>query len=157
MERQLWQSSGETGLAVGEAVEVDTWGWVESADGSTSRLAYGGSPRLEPGHTHAVVLIAKDCATDELSWSTLGSGAVIPADGGKIGYGESEGRIVAGDADQAPTKRLELRFLGEPPAALGPVLDAAQAEFPPEHHPRTVDVEVTDDGPVMTPSARRGG
>lgn len=132
--RQLWARTDEPGLADGDTVEVTAPGLVTHADGSTSRLAFKGQPRMEVGHAYVVALIANDCTTDtvgETSWMTLGTDAVLPADGDKIGFGESEGRTVAGDVDQTTPNSLERHLLGDEPDAIAQELDAAQAGLPP--------------------------
>ncbi len=134
VERQVWKRAGGPALTSGSTVEVSAPGWVARADGSMAPLALNGQPRLEPGHTYVVALSARVCRTDTTraaSWSTLGSGAVIPADDGVLGFGESEGRIVAGDVDHTTPGSLERQLLGDGTDALASALDAQQADMPP--------------------------
>lgn len=133
VERQLWKRAGGPALTSGSTLEVSASGWVARADGSTAPLAYGGMPRLEVGHTYVVALLARVCetdATEAASWSALGSGAVIPADDGVLGFGESEGRIVAGDVDQTTLGSLERQLLGDGADAVAAALDAVPADVP---------------------------
>lgn len=133
VERQVWERAGGPALIAGSTIEVSAPGWLDTADGSTVPLALDGQPRLEPGHAYVVALSAQVCATDTTgtaSWSALGSGAVIPADEGVLGFGESEGQIVAGDVDQTAPGSLERQLLGDGTDALASALDAEQADMP---------------------------
>lgn len=130
---QIWARAGAPRLTDGDTVDVDAPGWVALADGSTSRMAFEGQPRLEVGHTYVVALMASVCATDTaggMSWATLGTNAVLPADDDKIGFGESEGRTVAGDVDQTTPNSLERQHLGDDPDVIEGELDAAQTSLP---------------------------
>ena len=131
--RHIWARANGPGLTDGDTVDVDAPGWVTHADGSTSRMAFKGQPRLEVGHTYVVALMASVCATDTAggaSWAMLGTNALLPADGDQIGFGESEGRTVAGDVEQTAPGSLERQLLGDDPEMIEPELDAAQASLP---------------------------
>ena len=130
--RQIWTRTGGSSIKAGDSAEVSAPGWVTHADGSMSRVAIDGQPRLEVGHTYVVALVASVCTTDAAVgtlWMTLGRDAVLPADGDRIGYGESEGRTVAGDPDQTTPMSLERQLLGDTSWAIAPKLDAAQADL----------------------------
>jgi len=133
VESQVWKTADGPAVTSGSTIEVSAPGWLARADGSTAPLALKGQPRLEPDHTYVVALSARVCRTDTTraaSWSTLGSGAVIPADEGVLGFGESEGRIVAGDVDQTTPESLERQLLGDDADAVASALDAEQANMP---------------------------
>jgi hypothetical protein len=112
---------------------VDAPGWVAHADGTTSPLALAQSPRLEVGHTYVVALVGGPCHADAdgATWELLGSGAVLPADGDRIGDGESEGHEVAGDIDQTTPGSLERELLGTSPDDVADELQRAAASAPP--------------------------
>jgi len=127
--RKLWERPGAPNLTQGQSVEVTAAGWVAHSDGSMSRLASSGRPRLEVGHTYVVALLAGQCESREAeptAWSMLGSDGVIPADDDKIGFGESEGRLVAGDINQTTPDSLERQLLGAAPETLADRLTQAE-------------------------------
>lgn len=128
--RQVWAHGGEPGVSAGDTLDIEAPGWVTHGDESTSRLAFSTQPRLETGHTY-VVALSRGCADDAGSrpvWAALGSGAVLPADGGRIGFGESEGRDTSGDVRQTTPGSLEREMLGRDPSALTTRLDAAGSD-----------------------------
>lgn len=127
--RKLWERRGAPNLTQGQIIEVTAAGWVAHSDGSMSRLASSGRPRLEVGHTYVVALLAGQCDSREAeptAWSMLGSDGVIPADDDELGFGESEGRLVAGDIDQTTPDSLERQLLGAAPETLADRLTQAE-------------------------------
>lgn len=119
-------------------VTVTAFGWTDE----NIPLAFSGTPRIEPGHDYVVALVwvSARCepgdAAEPAQWTPLGGNAVLPFDNARIGYGESEGRLVAGDADQAPAGTLELRLLGQ---SLTELRDALLNAPPPSaQEPRTL-------------------
>ncbi len=135
VQRVLWQ---RTAPAHELPRQLSLWaaGWTKSAESSSTLtpLAFEGEPRLEIGHRYVVALVwvPRACSSGDgaepAHWSALGSGAVIPFDEGKLGYGESEGRTVAGDEDQAQPRTLERELLGRDAAALIEELASAPAK-----------------------------
>ncbi|MBB1246084.1 hypothetical protein GL263_21375 [Streptomyces durbertensis] len=83
----LWSRSGAP--AVPRSLTLDVAGWV-SRGGERREFAVRGTSRLEIGHTYIVAVARLGDGT----WSTLGSGASLPYDGGVIGNGELEGTTV---------------------------------------------------------------
>jgi hypothetical protein len=126
--RELWQQSGSPELGRGDDVTVSAAGWVQSSDGTLTRMAMQQIPRLEEGHTYVVALKATCPSTATTVWQTLGSNAIIPDDGNRLGYGESEGREVSGDEDQSLPGTLERQVLGSQPDAIRKELLAASAD-----------------------------
>ncbi|MCW2822514.1 MAG: hypothetical protein JWR64_2309 [Marmoricola sp.] len=119
-------------------VTVTAFGWTDD----NIPLASSGTPRIEPGHDYVVALVwmPAQCSpgdpAEPAQWTPLGSNAVLPFDNARIGYGESEGRLVAGDGDQAPAGTLELRLLGQ---SLTELRDALLNAPPPSaQDPRTL-------------------
>lgn len=120
------------------SVTLTAWGWADDK----VPLAMSGTPRIEPGHDYVVALVwlPAQCSpgdpAEPAHWTTLGSDAVLPFDSERIGYGESEGRLVEGDPDQATAGTLEQRLLGQP---LTDLRDALRASPPPSaQEPREV-------------------
>lgn len=119
-------------------VTLTAFGWTDD----NIPLALSGTPRIEPGHDYVVGLVwmPAQCSpgdpAEPAQWTPLGSNAVLPFDNARIGYGESEGRLVAGDEDQASAGTLELRLLGQ---SLTELRDALLNAPPPSaQEPRTL-------------------
>lgn len=122
----LWRRQAPT-HPLAESISLQTFGWHRE-DGELTPVAYADTPRLEVGHSYVVALVwvPRACAPGDgelpAHWSTLGDQAVIPADGDRLGYGESEGRSVTGDVDQTSPGSLERRLLGRTPVAVAEAL-----------------------------------
>ena len=119
-------------------VTMDAFGWMRSDDGSEREVAVEGASRLEPGHQYVIALQWRDTEqapgdpTVPAHWSVLGSGAVLPADGGTIGVGEFEGGTLElaeleTDAPVSPDAVLA-EFAGEKPSTMEAALDEAARE-----------------------------
>lgn len=130
----IWRS--ETATEPNPTVlTMDAFGSMRAADGSTRKAAAKGAARLEPGHSYIMALhwAAAQCSpgdeTVPAHWSALGSGAVLPADGNKIGVGEFQGGrldLVENPADPRVTPGSALaKFAGKSPAAMEVPLDQA--------------------------------
>jgi len=120
------------------AVTVTAFGWTED----NVPLAWSGTPRIEPGHDYVIALVwsPAQCSPNDpperTQWTPLGSHAVLPFDNARVGYGESEGRLVLGDADQASAGTLEERLLDQ---SLTELRDALRDAPPPNgQEPRTL-------------------
>lgn len=119
-------------------VSVTAFGWTDD----NIPLAWSKTPRIEPGHDYVLALVwtPARCApgdpAEPAQWTPLGSNAVLPFDSARIGYGESEGRLVVGDEDQASAGTLELRLLGESLTELRVAL--LNAPPPSAQEPRTL-------------------
>lgn len=94
----LWSTpSGEHKLPADD-IELTTYGWMQMPDGDTLEMASRGASRLEIDHDYLVALRwqpgrCADGTNGHPSWTMVGSGAVLPADGGVVGRGEFEGSV----------------------------------------------------------------
>lgn len=143
VKRVLWKRSAPANSLPGQ---VSLWapGWIREEDqGTTSPRAFEGQPRLEVGHTYVIALVwipraCSDGDHEEVAhWAALGANAVIPFDNGRLGYGESEGRSVDGDVDQAQAGTLERQLLGRGARQLVERLGSAPEEARPEVFPES--------------------
>lgn len=134
----LWQRE-QPAHTLSSTFRLDAAGWAVQ-DGSNVPIAYEQTPRFEVGHSYVVALVWKPRACAEgdgvipAHWIPLGPEAAVPADGGRLGYGESEGGDVEGRVDQTAPGSLERQLLGEETIAVRRVLNEL------EPRPRQVGV-----------------
>lgn len=128
IQRSLWSRPG---AHVPALVTVQASGWMSRGEGSELwRIAIAQTPRLEIGNAYLIALRTTSCsnaATDDdtggdLGWSTLGSDAIWAVKDGRIGYGESEGKTVAGNPSQAAPGSFEAKMIGKRPADVEAIL-----------------------------------
>lgn len=143
VDRVLW-SALDAPQPPPSALELSAAGWIfndnESRTG-TRKLALRNASRLENGHTYvkAVGWIDDPCSDDPRrgTWQGLGSGDVIPFDGGVLGAGEFQGRVYTVDdaratwgGDEAWSGGVRQRMLGSSVDDL--VADLRAARLRPE-------------------------
>jgi len=123
----LW--SRGLGEAPTEVVGVSTAGWLDRPGQERARIAVDGVPRLELDHSYVLALRDTDNCGDAgggSGWEVLGSSAAWPADSGTVGVGESGGRQVDGDADQAVPGSWEQQMMNRPVSEVRQALRAAE-------------------------------
>ena len=151
VDRVLW-SAPDAPRPAPATLEMPVAGWIfNNNDGQGTRtFALRHSSRIETGHTYvkAIEWIDGPCSDDPNrgKWDGLGSGDVIPFDGGVLGAGEFEGRVQTLDEAEARARTLApvARFLrdqlvGEPVetliAALSTTSPSAETIWSPECDP----------------------
>jgi len=135
VQRVVWQRAVPA-HELPQRLSLEAAGWTKSGEGGSTLTprAFEGEPRMEIGHSYVVALVwvPRACspgdAAEAAHWSTLGAGTVIPYDEGRLGYGESEGRTVSGDEDQAQPRTLERELLGRDASTLKEKLTSAPAK-----------------------------
>ncbi|MFD4790808.1 hypothetical protein ACFWN1_27940 [Streptomyces sp. NPDC058459] len=94
VKERVWSRSGATALPAALTIVAD--GWSFKGDAKT-RVGSAEASRLEVGHDYLVALA--HYADGE--WATIGTGAILPYDGGEVGQGEYEGSTVTAAAYRA--------------------------------------------------------
>ncbi|MDH2387806.1 hypothetical protein QCN29_03175 [Streptomyces sp. HNM0663] len=115
LERVLWSRAGAS--AAPESVTLDVAGWTFKGE-ERHKFAVRDAPRIEIGHSYIVALARED----DGSWSTLGSSAVLPYDGGTIGSGESEGVIHSASSGDHVEGSVEEQMTGKTEKELAELL-----------------------------------
>ncbi|NRQ36569.1 hypothetical protein HII36_32755 [Nonomuraea sp. NN258] len=97
VDKVLWSAPDTPQPAPATLLEsVPGWVFNDNDGRGTRKFAIKNSSRVEVGHTYVKALEWEDdvCSDDPAKgrWEGLGSGGVIPFDGGVLGVGEFEGR-----------------------------------------------------------------
>lgn len=129
VENVLWKRPGSE---ISPHLSLAAMGWVTGGDNaSLIPLAAPRTPRLEVGNSYVIALQSVQCGDAKSlhpsasAWTPLGGEAIWPISGDRIGYGESEGRRVAGDTDQVAHGSFEADMLGSTGARLKNILTSA--------------------------------
>lgn len=126
--QRLWTRAGAPALPATVSVTVDGW---QLKDGAKREVGSRNSSRLEVGHDYVV---AFGHFSDGV-WAPLGSGAVLPCDGGRIGEGEFQGETVTADAYRSALRQrlipgdeepVAYRAAGKPAAGVQGILRGAK-------------------------------
>jgi hypothetical protein len=132
VEQTLWESSFAPQQLPG-SIDFTALGTMVDETGVEYDAIMNGSSRFEVGHEYVVALvwIREQCSDQDgdtpAHWAYIGSGGVLPADGGMVGAGEFEGRIIdaAEAAKVAQSESVLAQFAGKPADGLTEVLTAA--------------------------------
>ncbi|MEH0576315.1 MULTISPECIES: hypothetical protein [Streptomyces] len=128
VEQRLWTRAGAPALPAAVSVTADGW---QLKDGAKREVGSRDSSRLEVGHDYVV---AFGHFSDGV-WAPLGSGAVLPCDGGRIGEGEFQGETVTADAYRSALRQrlipgdeepVAYRAAGKPAAGVQGILRGAK-------------------------------
>lgn len=138
----LWTSPESTRRVPDTVTLPVSGGWIRDDDGTERETSLAGSSRLEVGNDYTVALVWKpaQCAEDLRSparWAIAGSGAVVPANDGRLGVGEFEG-TAAGDSP-------ETEYVGPP------VVDELGGQDVTALAEKLAETEMTEDVPFVTP------
>ncbi|MFI5795439.1 hypothetical protein [Streptomyces sp. NPDC051677] len=126
--QRLWARSGAPALPVTVSVTADGW---QLKDGAKREVGSRASSRLEVGHDYVVAF----GHFSDGAWAPLGSGAVLPCDGGRIGDGEFQGETVTVDAYRSALEQrlvpgdeepVAYRAVGKPAAGVQGILRGAK-------------------------------
>lgn len=117
-----------------------SYGWSFTGGSTENRQTMAGAdaPRIEMGHTYIMAIEWQEGSCqpgDEVvppKWKGLGTDAVLPFDGGVVGVGELEGRVLTvGEAlrvadSESPFLSFEDRLVGESVVSLRQALAEAK-------------------------------
>jgi hypothetical protein len=142
----LWERN-DAPTALPNQIEMNVWGWFSLGENlQHQKVGMEDRSRLEIGHSYVLALrwMYAECSEDGYEparWTTIGSGGILPVDGGIIGQGEYEGSVGSPDENQNKTGGIDesiLReFTGQGIGGLVPMLESAQGN--PEEYDENGD------------------
>ncbi|MEU3660314.1 hypothetical protein AB0E77_11185 [Streptomyces sp. NPDC032940] len=97
--RVIWSRPGAARLP--EELTLRAHGWYTTLWGGREEAAREGAPRLEPGHTYVVGVVATARGAE-----LIGDDAAVPYDDETLGLGELEGRAVTPNAYRRAVRGL---------------------------------------------------
>jgi hypothetical protein len=125
VKERVWSRSGATALPAALTIVAD--GWSFKGDAKT-RVGSAEASRLEVGHDYLVALA--HYADGE--WATIGTGAILPYDGGEVGQGEYEASTVTATAYRAKMQAKLVTGAEEPLAYRASTSAASQRQDVPD-------------------------
>jgi hypothetical protein len=126
--QRLWTRPGAPALPATVSITADGW---QLKDGGKREVGSRDSSRLEVGHDYVVAF----GHFSDGGWAPLGSGGVLPCDGGRIGEGEFQGETVTADAYRSALRQrlipgdeepVAYRAAGKPAAGVQGILRGAK-------------------------------